>query len=66
MVWRPEEMRAWRDRLDLTQKQAGEQLGLTLRAIQHYEGGTRPIPHVVELACWAIEHRVTGKRPRRE
>ena len=31
-------------------------LGLTLRAIQHYEVGTRGIPRVTELACWALEH----------
>jgi hypothetical protein len=29
--------------------------GLTLRAIQHYEVGTRGIPRVTELACWARE-----------
>jgi transcriptional regulator with XRE-family HTH domain len=48
-------MRAWRQRLGLTQTQVGEALDLTLRAIQHYEGGTRSIPRVVELACWAVE-----------
>jgi transcriptional regulator with XRE-family HTH domain len=56
MPWRPEDMRAWRRRLGLTQTQAGTALGLTLRAIQHYEGGSRSIPRVVELACWALEH----------
>jgi hypothetical protein len=30
-------------------------LGLTLRAIQHYEVGTRGIPRVTELASWARE-----------
>jgi transcriptional regulator with XRE-family HTH domain len=65
MAWQPERMQAWRDRLGLTQTQAGEALGLSLRAIQHYEGGSRPIPRVVELACWAIEHRGDRKSPKR-
>lgn len=65
MAWQPEDMRAWRDRLGLTQTQAGKALGLTLRAIQHYEGGSRKIPRVIELACWAIEHWGDGKAPKR-
>jgi transcriptional regulator with XRE-family HTH domain len=56
MTWRPEDMRAWRQRLGLTQTKAGEALGVTLRAIQHYEAATRPIPRAIELACWALEH----------
>ncbi|MFL5269296.1 MAG: hypothetical protein ACJ8AH_22360, partial [Stellaceae bacterium] len=36
-------------------------LRLTLRAIQHYEVGTRGIPRVTELACWAREQ---GAEPR--
>jgi transcriptional regulator with XRE-family HTH domain len=66
MAWKPEDMKAWRLRLGLTQAQAGEALGVTLRAIQHYEGGTRPIPRVVELACWAVQHGPPGSTaPRR-
>jgi transcriptional regulator with XRE-family HTH domain len=60
MAWQPEDIRAWRQRLGLTQTQAGDELGVTLRAIQHYEGGTRPIPRVVELACWVLEHGPPG------
>jgi transcriptional regulator with XRE-family HTH domain len=56
MFWRPEDFREWRQRLGLTQTEAGKLLGLTLRAIQHYEGGTRLIPRTTELACWALEH----------
>lgn len=56
MTWQPEDMRAWRRRLGLTQTKAGEALGLTLRAIQHCEAATRPIPRAIELACWALEH----------
>ena len=40
-------------------------LGLTLRAIQHYEVGTRGIPRVTELAGWAREQgRPTQLLPR--
>jgi hypothetical protein len=56
MPWQPEDMRAWRRRLGLTQTKAGEALDLTLREIQHYEGGTCTIPRSTELACWALEH----------
>jgi transcriptional regulator with XRE-family HTH domain len=56
MAWQPVDMRAWRQRLGLTQTKAGDALGLTLREIQHYEGGTRTIRRTTELACWALEH----------
>jgi Helix-turn-helix domain len=56
MPWRPDDFRAWRHRHRLTQTGAGKLLGLTLRAVQHYEAGTRGIPRTTELACWAIEH----------
>jgi hypothetical protein len=46
--------------IGVTQKQATEKLGLTLRAMQHYEGGTRVIPRVIELACWALENRTAS------
>ena len=41
-------MKAWRLRLGFAQTQAGEALGVTIRDIRHYEGGTRLIPRVVE------------------
>lgn len=51
----PEEFKAWRKRLELTQTQAAEALGLSLRAIQYYERGEREITRTVALACAAVE-----------
>ena len=51
--------KAWRKRLGLSQKQAGEALGLKTRMIQYYEKGERndepiAIPKTVRLACQAL------------
>ena len=53
--WPPEEFKAWRKRLGLTQAAAAEELGVTRRAIVHYERGARSISKVVRLACAAVE-----------
>lgn len=52
----PAEMKALRRRLVLTQTALAVQLDLSKRAIAYYEKGERPIPHVVALACWALEY----------
>jgi hypothetical protein len=41
----------WRRRLGLTQKQAAEVLGITLRGYQKREAGATPIDREAELAC---------------
>lgn len=58
----PDDLRAWRKRLGLSQVQAATALGLSVSRIIDYERGTTrgrenaaPIPRVVELACAAIE-----------
>ena len=55
----PESFKAWRQSLDLKQKDAAEKLGLKKRVIQYYEKGDRDgkhveIPKTVELACLAL------------
>jgi transcriptional regulator with XRE-family HTH domain len=50
----PDDLRAYRKRLGITQTQLAEALGLSRRAIIRYEDGTRPIPRPVELACETI------------
>lgn len=40
----PAELKEARQSLGLTQTQLAEKLGVTLRAVQHYEGGSRQIP----------------------
>jgi len=59
-AWPPAEFKAWRKRLGLTQEQAAAELGLTRRAIVHYERGARMISKVVRLACEAVEMRKRG------
>lgn len=54
-TWPPEEFKAWRKRLGLTQAAAAEELGVTRRAIVHYERGARSISKMVRLACAAVE-----------
>jgi DNA-binding XRE family transcriptional regulator len=54
-TWPPEEFKAWRKRLGLTQEAAALELGVTRRAIVHYERGARSISKVVRLACEAVE-----------
>lgn len=45
----PEAMRDARALLGFTQSNLAQALGLTLRSIQWYESGRRPIPRTVEL-----------------
>lgn len=51
----PDELRQLRRRLGLRQQDLADRLGLSKRAIAHYELGTRPIPLLVALACRALE-----------
>jgi transcriptional regulator with XRE-family HTH domain len=46
--------KAWRKRLGLSQREAGDALGLSLRAVANYEAGERRIPKPVALACAAV------------
>jgi DNA-binding transcriptional regulator YiaG len=44
----PADITAIRQTLGLTQTELGEAIGVSLRAIQHYEAGTRKIPKPIE------------------
>jgi len=57
-----EQFKAWRKKMNLTQQQAADRLGLYRMTIVNYERGTRlengnevTIPRTVALACAAIE-----------
>lgn len=58
----PEQFKAWRKHMDLTQAEAAEALGVALGTVKLYErgmradGGTRAvvIPKNIALACAAI------------
>lgn len=55
------ELREWRERLGWTQERAGKELGITSRAVQQYERGTRSdgaavvIPRAIYLASLALK-----------
>jgi DNA-binding transcriptional regulator YiaG len=51
----PDELKAWRKRLGLTQKKAAEALGVNLATLAKWETGRLPISKVVALACRAVE-----------
>jgi DNA-binding XRE family transcriptional regulator len=48
------DIKAWRERLGLTQGEAAERIGVKLRAYQNYEAG-HPIPLPVQRLCRYIE-----------
>lgn len=57
----PEQFKAWRKHMKLSQQKAADALGISKGSIQLYEAGKRPedgrevvIPKTVELACAAI------------
>ena len=50
-----EELKAKRLDLGLTQTQLSERLGVTLRAVQYYEAGQRPISKTVALLLTTIK-----------
>ncbi|WP_163078807.1 helix-turn-helix domain-containing protein, partial [Acinetobacter baumannii] len=45
------DFKKWRKKLGINQVAAGEMLGLSRGAVQHWENDVRPVPHTVELAC---------------
>jgi DNA-binding XRE family transcriptional regulator len=51
------ELRAWRNRLRLTQARAGEILGVTPRAVAKWEAGQAPIDRRTELATQMYEQQ---------
>ena len=55
----PEDFKAWRERLDMTQQEAADAIGVTKRSVQMWEAGDRPIGRTVALACAAINAGLT-------
>jgi transcriptional regulator with XRE-family HTH domain len=50
-----DDIKAWRKRLKLTQTEAAEALGITLRGYQKREAGDAPIDREAHLACRYLE-----------
>ena len=51
------DFKKWRKKLGINQVSAGEMLGLSRGAVQHWENDVRPVPHTVELACQELLRR---------
>lgn len=50
-----DDIRAWRVRRALTIEKAAETLGVSKRAIIHYEGGEYPVPVTIARLCEALD-----------
>lgn len=50
----PDEFKNWRKSVKLKQQDVADALGTTIRAVQMWEAGDRPISRTVALACAAI------------
>lgn len=57
------DFRDWRQRVGLTQAEAGAKLGVTRGTIQNWESEATAIPPVVETGCWIWEDRLRQIRP---
>lgn len=46
---KPEELRAWRTSLNISQTKAAEKFGVTLSQYWKWESGNAPVPKTVEI-----------------
>ena len=60
----PQDLKAWRDRNDLTQQDAADALGISRRTLVAYEQGESEIPRVVEYACSWLDKNPAAIEPR--
>lgn len=60
-----EDLVALRERLELTQQELADRLGVDRVTIARWETGTRAIPAFLGLALETVERRLTGKDRRR-
>jgi transcriptional regulator with XRE-family HTH domain len=57
-----EELKEWRKRNQVTQKQLAEMLKTTTVSIGRWETGIHPIPSFLDLALAELERRLTANR----
>jgi transcriptional regulator with XRE-family HTH domain len=69
----PEDFKAWRKSLNLTQTEAAEALGISRGSVELYELGKRrddgrpvEIPKSIALACAAVRHKLPPVGEKRE
>jgi transcriptional regulator with XRE-family HTH domain len=60
----PRNLRAWRERNDLTQQSAADALEISRRTLLSYEQGESPIPRIVEYACNWLDKNPAAIEPR--
>jgi DNA-binding XRE family transcriptional regulator len=60
----PQDLKAWRERNDLTQKSAADALEISRRTLVAYEQGESDIPRVVEYACNWLDKNPAAIEPR--
>jgi transcriptional regulator with XRE-family HTH domain len=60
-----QELVAFRERLQLTQQELADRLGIDRVTIARWETGTRAIPVFLHLALETIERRATGRNRKR-
>lgn len=56
----PATLKAWRQRLGMSQQKAAGALGISKRQYQNYEWGRAAIPRAIELACAALALGLTA------
>ena len=61
----PHELVAYRERLELTQQELADKLGVDRVTIARWETGTRAIPAFLHLALETVERKLTGRHRRR-
>lgn len=57
----PKDLVAFRERLELTQQDLADRLGVDRVTIARWETGTRAIPAYLWLALETVERRLTGR-----
>jgi DNA-binding transcriptional regulator YiaG len=58
----PDEFKAWRARLGMTQEGLAHELGVTFTTVWRWEHGNRPIAPMVRLALAEVERQREAKR----
>lgn len=58
-------LKQWRTELGLTQKEAAQNLGISLRTVKYWERGKIPnYPHLILLAMAAVKKRLSPWTPK--
>ncbi len=60
----PQDLKAWRDRNNLTQQAAADALEISRRTLVAYEQGESAIPRIVEFACNWLDKNPAAIEPR--